>query len=678
MAPPLADLPGGSQLVLARQLGKKVKQLANWKARNRGSPRWRRPCAVARASAMSDLDEADAHFQRGMEAVRAENYEAAILAFRRSVQACPSHGPTHGNLGSALAAQERHREAVAAFQAALGCDPPFVPAHFLMGLSLLAIGNEQQAAQCFADAIAGEPDNVGAYYFLAMIRLRAGDSEQAFALLQHAIRLEPRNADLFTGLGAVFRQRREAALSRHAFEAALTIDPDHDVARANYLFRLAQDCEWEAIDSQRNRIASLGIAGTPVPPFLFLAFEDEPKRHRMRAERFVGDFAKVAPLAARPVPNHRPGRLRIGYFSADFRDHATMHLAARMFELHDRGRFESIAYSFGRDDGSAMRKRAERGFDLFRDVRGLSSFDIARQAHEDGIDIAVDLKGLTENHRLEIFAYRPAPIQISYLGYPGTSGAPFIDYMIADRWTVPDDERSAYCECLIRLPESYQVNDARGSAPRLRVYRHEHGLPEDAFVFACFNNSYKIGRRDFALWMDLLAAVAASVLWLIDFGETAKSNLAAAASRHGIDPRRLVFAPRIERSEHLSRHVLADLFLDTLPCNAHTTASDALRMGVPIVTRAGRGFAARVAASLLSAVGLESMIAAGDEDYVRIARELAGDPGRLAALRGHLSEEPVLPLFDTARTVQAIEAGFDAAYDRYLRGEAPTDIRVGG
>lgn len=626
---------------------------------------------------MNDLQDADVQFQRGMEAVRAENFEAAVLAFRRSAQACPSHGPTHGNLGSALAALERHREAVAAFQAALGCDPPFVPAHFLMGLSFLAIGNDGQAAQCFERAIAGEADNVGAYYFLAMIRLRTGDSDLAFALLQEAIRLDPRNADLFTGLGAVFRQRREGALSRHAFETALTIDADHDVARANYLFRLAQDCEWEAIESQRDRIASLGIAGPPVQPFLFLALEDAPQRHRSRAERFVGELAKVAPLPSRPIPKRRPDRLRIGYFSADFRDHATMHLAARMFELHDRERFETIAYSFGRDDGSAMRQRAERGFDHFRDVRGLGSSDIARQAYEEGIDIAVDLKGLTENHRLEIFSYRPAPVQISYLGYPGTTGAPFIDYMIADALTVPDDERSAYRECLIRLPGSYQVNDERGPAFKPRAFRHEHGLPEDAFVFACFNNSYKIGRRDFAMWMNLLDTVSGSVLWLLHFGETARFNLTEAASRHGIDPRRLVFAPRIERGEHLSRHCLADLFLDTLPCNAHTTASDALRMGVPIVTRAGRGFAARVAASLLSAVGLGSMIAASDEDYARIARELAGDPASLAAVREQLSGERDLPLFDTARTVRAIEAGFDAAYDRHLRGEKPADILVG-
>lgn len=625
---------------------------------------------------MSDVDEADAQFRAGMAAVRAEDYEAAAQAFRRSAESHPSHGPTHGNLGSALAALQRHREALVAFQAALDCDPPFLPAHFLMGLSLLAIGDEQQAQQCFARAINGEPDNVGAYYFLAMARLRAGDSERAFALLQQAIRLDPNNADLFTGLGAVFRQRREAALTRHAFEAALAIDPDHDLARANYLFRLAQDCDWAAIERQQGRIGSLGIAGTPVQPFLLLALEDEPERHRLRAERFVAAFAHVLPLPARPVPKRRPERLRIGYFSADFRDHATMHLAAGMFELHDRGRFETFAYSFGRDDGSAMRKRAE-GFDQFRDVGAFSSLDIARQANEDRIDIAVDLKGLTENHRLEIFAYRPAPIQIAYLGYPGTSGAPFIDYLIADHVTVPEEQRAAYSECLIRLPESYQVNDEHGLVPTPALARRDHGLPDEGFVFASFNNSYKIGRRDFALWMNLLGHVPGSVLWLLECGEAAMSNLRAAASGHGIDPQRLVFAPRLERAAHLARHALADLFLDTLPCNAHTTASDALRMGLPIVTRAGRGFAARVAASLVSAVGLQSMIAASDEDYLRIARELAGDSSRLATLRDHLAIMRPLPLFDTARTVRAIEAGFDAAYERYRLGEGPADILVG-
>lgn len=627
-----------------------------------------------------DLDRADALFHQGLAFVRRRDFQGAVTAFQAATEAWPRYGPSHNNLGSALAALGRHDEAIGTFDRALAIDANDGMAHLHKGVSLQAIGQRDEAITCLQDALKIDPGLDEAHYYLGLTYQRAGQLREALTSLNRSIELNASYPDVFVALGAVLMQLRAPDDAKCAFEQALTIDPSNAAARALRLFLLAVDCDWDELEVERSVLPSLGVTGDPVPPFNFLALEDHPERHRARSENYAAaHFGSIVPLPAPIPPTVRPKKLRIGYFSADMREHATMFLAARMFELHDRERFEIHAYSYGRDEPGPMRQRARAAFDRFSDVRDLSDRQVAELAQRDGLDIAIDLKGYTEHQRVAILAYRPAPIQIGFLGYPGTLGSSFIDYLVADGTVIPTSHRSAYTEKIIVLPDSYQVNDDRRPVVKRQGRRADHGIPQDAFVYCCFNATYKITPTEFQIWMDLLGKVEGSVLWLLAGSARAETNLRLHAANRGVDPDRLIFAPKLAPAAYLERMQFADLFLDTFNYNAHTTASDALWAGLPIITKCGDGFAARVGASLLKAVGLGDLIATSERDYATLALGLAGDPERLAALRVHLEfNRTNLPLFDSARFTKHFETAFDEAYDRLLQGRAPADIIVLG
>ena len=351
---------------------------------------------------------------------------------------------------------------------------------------------------------------------------------------------------------------------------------------------------------------------------------------------------------------------------------------AQLFEEHDRSRFEVFAFSYGDDDGTPMRRRLEQAFDGFFDVRGLGDDAIASRIREQEIDIMIDLTGHTAGSRLEILASRPAPVQLHYIGHPGTLGVDFIDYLIVDPFVVPPEEQRHYSEALVYLSQCYQANDRRRTPADRRPSRAEAGLPPDGFVFCCFNQTYKITPPLFDAWMRLLHADPDSVLWLLADNRWAEDNLRREAAARGVAPERLVFAPRLAAPEHLARHHLADLFLDTFPYNAHTTASDALWMGLPVLTNAGRGFASRVAGSLLHAVGLPELITQDLGEYERLALALAREPARLVAMRRHLEAvRATAPLFDIDRTRGEIEAAYQQMWEIAQRGEAPRSMVIG-
>jgi predicted O-linked N-acetylglucosamine transferase (SPINDLY family) len=371
--------------------------------------------------------------------------------------------------------------------------------------------------------------------------------------------------------------------------------------------------------------------------------------------------------------NHE--RLRIAYLSADFHEHATSYLMAGLFEHHDRSSFETIGVSFGPPDASAMRTRLTQALERFIDVSESDDETVAKLLCDLEVDIAVDLKGFTTGARPGILAFRPAPLQVNYLGYPGTMAADYIDYILADRTVISEHHRRCYWERVAYLPDSYQANDNRRHIDPTTPARHEVGLPEHGFVFCSFNSGYKITPVMFDVWMRLLRAVEGSVLWLIEGDPAAARNLREEARRRGISPDRLVFAPVVPLSAHLARHRLADLFLDTLPCNAHTTASDALWAGLPIVTCMGETFAGRVCASLLRAVGMPELIAESLPHYEQLAVNLALEPDRLLSVRRRLQESlTTTPLFDTARITRHIERAYRAMWERHQRGEPPADF----
>ncbi len=589
----------------------------------------------------------------------------------------PNSAPLLTLLGVAHLSSGKFNQAKAVLSKLVQIAPNDAEAHNNLGIALRRLTQLPEATACFRKAIALKDDYAEAYNNLGNALRDSGELGDALDAYTHALRLRPAYADALTNLAGAFAdlRRRDEAIA--CYKRALEIDPNHATARAEKLHQQAHICDWDGIAADAALIADLGVVGEPVSPFAMLPLEDAPDRHRIRSERAVQKKYLRAPMPPRQPPPTRPDRLRIGYFSGDFFDHATMHLMAKLFEKHDRGRFSLHAFSYGPQTGDAMRARAEAAFDCFHDVRGQSDEAIAKLVGGEGIDIAVDLKGHTTDGRLGVLAHRPAPVQMSYIGYPGTIGAPFIDYIVADATAIPSAHRKHYSESIVFLPHSYQVNDDGRVISDRAVTRAAAALPESGFVFCCFNNTFKITPAEFDIWMRLLDKVDGSVLWLLEANPWAGENLRTQALRRGVDPSRIVFAPRAPVCEHLARHRCADLFLDTFNYNAHTTGSDALWAGLPLVTRAGAGFAARVGASLLNAVGLPELVTTNATDYEALALELAMNCDKLAGLRAKLAASRLsAPLFDTDHFARCLEQAFEQVYARYLNNEAPTDIVI--
>lgn len=600
--------------------------------------------------------------------------DRAVESYLKVLRLRPNIAEAHANLGKVFSELGRHDQAITCFRNAVRIKPGYADAHYSLGVALHMLGRDEEAVAAYRKAILIRPDFTEAYDNLGIALRHLGRFEESVACFRRELALRPGHAATHVQLGISLGKAEQFPDSNAAFDAALAIQPGLADTLAQKLFQAARICDWDTLAAETKTIAGLGIEGSAVRPFVMLALEDAPARQRIRAERFAKERFTVTDLG--PFPSRSAGRIRIGYFSANFHNHAVMHLMAKLFERHDRSRFEVHAYSYGPDAHDEMRQRAQQGVEFFHDVRTLDSRAIAELARKHGIDIAIDLMGHTENARSEIFAYRTAPIQINYLGYPGSMGA-FMDYIIADRTLIPEGDESHYSEKIITLPHAYMPSDDSREISARAMTRKEMGLPEQGMVFCCFNNIYKIGAREFAIWLNLLNEAPGSVLWLSGTNAWARRNLRKEAERCGVDPSRIVFTERASMSEHLARHRLADLFLDTFHYNAHSTASDALWSGLPIVTLMGRGFPARVAASLLQTIGLPELVTHSPEDYARVALSLARDPEKLAALKTKLAGlRNHSPLFDTARFTRHLEDAYAQAYRRYVEGEPPAAIRV--
>jgi protein O-GlcNAc transferase len=502
----------------------------------------------------------------------------------------------------------------------------------------------------------------------------AGKLDEALGSFQKALEIDPRHAETLANSGAGLQNLKRFADAGREFRKLEMVAPEHKYLLGGLAISALALCDWPVLEKLKPRLEAEVMSGKSiVPPFTLLGLSSDPVLQRAGAAHYLRDLLGPLPLPPRPAPVSHD-RIRLAYVSADFHAHATARLMADLFERHDRQRFEVIAISFGPDEKSHVRDRLRKAFDQFHDVRGMPDGEVAALLRKREVDIAIDLKGYTESARLGIFASRPAPVQVSYLGYPGTTAAEFMDYIIADPVALPMDQQDFYSEQIVHLPDSYQVNDPQrmiGPVPT----RQEAGLPPESFVFCCFNNHWKITAPVFATWMRLLDAVPGSVLWLLD--DSANGNLRREA--RGIDPERLIFAPKLEHDAHLGRLSLADLVLDTLPYNAHTTASDALWAGVPLVTIKGEGFAGRVAASLLTAIGLPELIAGDLAGYEKLALSLANNPERFKELKAKLvSGRRSAPLFDAPRFCRHIEAAFTTMAQTARRGEAPKSFAVFG
>ena len=603
----------------------------------------------------------------------------AIDAYRRALASDPAYTDAYNNLGMALHELGRLDEAIAAYSQALSIKADHTEALNNLGNSLLAQGNLDDALQAFQAILRIEPGNYKAYSNCGAVLLKQGKVDAAVEAYRQALALKPGEAFAYSNLGSALHLQDRLDEAIDAFRAALAIEPDDGNALAMKWHLQTHVCDWSAFDEFVARGGNASLKSDKIAPFSMLVMEDDPAHQLQRSRTWAqAAYRQIQPLPFPGSPRAPGGKIRIGYFSADFHNHATLFLMAGLLREHDHQRFEIFAYSYGISHKDEMRQQLLEGVDCFTDVREMPDLAIAELAREHGLDIAIDLKGYTQQTRSQLFAYRLAPIQINYLGYPGSMGADFIDYLIADAMVIPEAERPYYSEKIITLPDSYQPNDNRRAIARTETTRADFGLPEDGFVFCCFNQNYKIGPREFDIWMRLLAQAEGSVLWLLRSNPWAEVNLRKEAEQRGIAPSRLVFAEKLPQDEHLARHKHADLFLDTFNVNAHTTTSDALWAGLPVVTSAGRQFAARVSASLLHAIGLPELVTESDEAYEALCHELAATPGKLAAIRERLAGNRLTaPLFDSELYTRRIEAAYQAAFQRHGEGLPLADIAIG-
>jgi predicted O-linked N-acetylglucosamine transferase (SPINDLY family) len=543
--------------------------------------------------------------------------------------------------------------------------------------SLLQLGRRPEALTYYESFLKAHPESAEAWHNRGIALSQMQRFPEAVASFDQVLALRPDSAQTWSNRGNALQEQKRYEDAIRDYDKALELDPEQGSARGYRLLAKLWCCDWRDLDGEIADVLARQRRGSRViQPFGNLMISRDPADQLHCARVWTRVEGAVAPLSRGERYTH--DKIRVAYLSGDFCVHPVSILMAGVFEQHDRSRFETIAISFGPDDASALRARLMKSFDRFVDVRGRTDLEVARLLREAQVDIAVDLMGLTGASRPGILASRPAPIQVNYLGFPGTTAASHMDYIIADRIVIPPREERHYSEKIVYLPDTYMASDAKRRVSDRKPNRTEAGLPEEGFVFACFNNSYKFTPEIFSLWIRLLKAAEGSVLWLSAPNDSASRNLKREAETRSVSPERLVFAPFLAGiDDHLARLTLADLFLDTLPCNAHTTASDALFVGVPVLTTPGSTFAGRVAASLLSAVGLPELIAPSLSAYEARALELARDPQALRAIKAKLdSNRASGPLFDTARFTRHLEAAFAGMRERQRRGLAPQGFTV--
>ena len=607
-----------------------------------------------------------------------KRFDEALADYDRALALRPDAALLHNNRGNTLRELRRYAEALVEFDRALALDAEHLDARINRGNVLQDLRRHQEALAEFDRALAANPR-------VAMLHsLRAGALHDlnryadAVESYQRAMQLEPANPETIYHYAVTLRawnRHEEAAV---ALTRLLALAPDWKYAQGDLFHSRAHCCEWAGYASHADQLVQAVAEGRKADtPFSFLAVTASAAAQRDCAEAFA---AENYPASATPLWTGVPyahDRIRVAYVSADFREHPVSRLMAGVFERHDRRRFEICGFSLRPDDGSPASRRVRAALGSVVDVTGKTDAEIAASLRDAQIDIAVDLTGYTFGYRTAVFADRPAPVQVNYLGFPGTMGAPYMDYLIADAVVVPPGQEAHYAEKIVYLPECFQANDDRRGVGAMRPTRSAVGLPGSGFVFCCFNNSYKITPSLFERWLRLLQAVPGSVLWLFASRPVMVQNLRAEARRRGADPGRLVFAEGLPYADYLARMQLADLFLDTSPFNSETTASDALWAGLPVLTCVGTTFAGRVAASLLNAIGLPELITHSLPEYEALALELATNRKRLAEIRSRLAKNrDTYPLFDTDRFRRHIEAAYTTMWERYQRGEAPASFAV--
>jgi predicted O-linked N-acetylglucosamine transferase (SPINDLY family) len=631
--------------------------------------------SILKATLQADISNADTIFDLGVACAEANRLTEALIIFYCLQPYKNSDGTILYNLGLIYSLQGKHQLALDAYELALKIQPDDIATLINKGaihnqmkdfsLALEALDYAIQINQNYHEAYSNKAN--------ALSGLKRYDE----ALINHdkALILQPDFADGYVNKANTLIELKRYDESIACYEKALTLNTSIDYVPDILFHTKMKICSWSDFKNSLEDISKRVMVGERViQPFPLLSLLDDASLHKQASEIFARNKYPENPILG-PIPKHpKKEKIRIGYFSADFKNHAVSILTAELFELHDKDRFEIIAFSFGVDDKSPIRSRLSQAFSQFIDVRGMSDLDIAKLSRELRVDIAVDLSGYTSDNRTGIFSYRAAPIQVNWLGYPGTIGANFMDYIVADKTIIPAQSEQFYTEKVVSLPDTYIVDDSKRLASSRVFTRAELGLPENVFVFCCFNNDYKFNPQVLDAWARILLQVKNSVVWISENNQSFKGNITAEFNQRGIDSSRVIFAQRQDlMADHLARYALADLFLDTCPYNAHTTALDSLKAGIPVLTLMGQSFASRVAASLLRAVGLPELIANTWEEYEALAIELAMSPQKLAQMKSRLADNRMTaPLFNTPLFTKNLETAYSKMYERY-QADLPVD-----
>lgn len=623
------------------------------------------------AAAHSNLGNALLQLDRSHEAIKSLN-EALIIH--------PDLDNAILNRGLALIQLRQFDEAIADFNKLLTLQDNNATLHAAKGFALLSQGRIGEALPHFEEALRLDPENPTNYCNLGVARSTLWQLDSAVKLFEHALELNPKQVEVLNNLGQALVRLKKLDRAASTYSQILKLKPNRKFALGTLLSVKMFMCDWDEFYDDMVKLEYRVREGLPtIYPFPFLGLTDDPHLHKLSATAYTASSAYQATnIADLPtMEEEKKEKIRIGYYSADFHNHATAYLMAELIELHDRDRFEIYGFSYGPQKNDEMKSRLYEGFDEFIEVGQYGERQIASLSRVLGIDIAVDLKGYTEGSRMGIFIERCAPIQVSYLGYPGTTALAEMDYIIGDHIVTPEGCDSDYTEKIIRLPNSYQVNDSKRKIADIEFKRQQLNLPEQGIVFCCFNNNYKILPETFDSWMRILKATDGSVLWLLSDNSWAEQNLQKQATARGVNPDRLVFAKRMPLNQHLARFRHADIFLDTFPYNAHTTASDALWAGVPVITRRGKSFASRVAASLLTSIGLADLVFETVTDYESNAIDLALDQARLNEIKNRLARNrSTAPLFDTQLFARNLENAFIQIHTLNLKGLMPDAISI--
>jgi predicted O-linked N-acetylglucosamine transferase (SPINDLY family) len=622
-------------------------------------------------------DIPEAWSNKGVALNNLNSYQESIDAYNEAIKLMPNYHEAWSNKSVPLTKLRRFPEAFEACDEALRLKPDYAEGWSNKGNTLNELKRYDAAITHYDKALSLDPEFAGAWSNKGMSLYELKRYDEAITHFDKALSLDPEFAVAWSNKGNTLNELKRYDEAIAHYDQALSLKNDIDWLYGALVKAKLQICCWSDLKSSVEILSKKIMADEKVTsPFPLLALTDDAFLHKKSSQIYIQDKYPFNPVLGPILKRPKNEKIRIGYFSADFKNHPVAFLIAELFELHDRSQFEIYGFSLV-NAADEMRERLKLAFDHFIEVGRKSDIEVAQLCRSLTIDIAIDLTGFTQDARTGIFAHRAAPLQVNYLGYPGTMGADYIDYIIADKTLISPELQSCYSEKVVYLPNSYQVNDRKRLISDRQFTRQELGLPENGFVFCCFNNNYKILPATFEGWMRILKVVEGSVLWLLQDNFWAAQNLKKEAEKLGIAADRLVFAERMPLPDHLARHRQADLFLDTFPYNAHTTTSDALWADLPVLTLTGQSFASRVAASLLNAIGLPELITNTQEEYEALVIELALNPKKLADIKLRLaSNRLTAPLFDTPLFTKNLENAYIKMVERYRADFEPEHISI--